>query len=325
MRKYRASLPPLDLLIFFEAAHRVGSFTGCASELHVSQAAVSKRIRQLEEWVGEPLFVRNGKRLLVTESGDRLYQTVGMALEFLRQGLGNLRENAARPLSIAANTVVGMFWLTSQLQSFGLSGDACPTRLTTSDNTNGLLDTQNDLLVIYSDGSIPGWHAARLLDEEMVPMASPSLAAMLAGDPEGSFSQYRNADCPPLLNYLRSAPDWVDWRVWFKALAMKGPDGWPVKTMSTYSQTIGEAIRGNGIALGSVALLHSELEAHRLVPLSRDVLRTQKGYYLCHNENLPLSGDAQRLAEFLVVAANAQRTGTGHLRDIMFDKAAQKV
>ncbi|KUM27749.1 hypothetical protein AU467_15275 [Mesorhizobium loti] len=58
MRKYRTALPPLDLLIFFEAAHRVGSFTGCATELHVSQAAVSKRIRQLEEWVGEPLFVR---------------------------------------------------------------------------------------------------------------------------------------------------------------------------------------------------------------------------------------------------------------------------
>ena len=48
MKKYRTSLPPLDLLIFFEAAHRRGTFTACAEELHVSQAAVSKRIRQLE-------------------------------------------------------------------------------------------------------------------------------------------------------------------------------------------------------------------------------------------------------------------------------------
>lgn len=92
MRNYRSALPPLDLLIFFEAAHRAGSFTGCAAELHVSQAAVSKRVRQLEEWIGEPLFVRRGNRLLVTESGDKLYQTVGMVLEFLRQGLGNLRD-----------------------------------------------------------------------------------------------------------------------------------------------------------------------------------------------------------------------------------------
>jgi LysR family transcriptional regulator, glycine cleavage system transcriptional activator len=174
MRKYRSALPPLDLLIFFEAAHRIGSFTGCAAELHVSRAAVSKRIRQLEEWVGEPLFVRNGKRLLVTESGDKLCQPVGMVLEFLRQGLDNLRENAQRPLSIAANTVIGLFWLAPQLQAFGLSGDACPTRLITSDTSNDLLASKNDLVVAYSNGTIQGWHTILLLDEELTPVASPS-------------------------------------------------------------------------------------------------------------------------------------------------------
>jgi DNA-binding transcriptional LysR family regulator len=84
MKRYRTALPPLDLLIFFEAAHRVGSFTGCAAELNVSQAAVNKRIHQLEKWIGEPLFIRNGKRLAPTQSGEHLYRTVGMALEFLR-------------------------------------------------------------------------------------------------------------------------------------------------------------------------------------------------------------------------------------------------
>jgi LysR family glycine cleavage system transcriptional activator len=306
MRRYRATLPPLDLLIFFEAARRVGSFTGCAAELHVSQAAVSKRIRQLEEWVGEPLFIRNGKRLAVTESGERLYHTVGMALEFLRQGLGTLREDAMRPLSIGAHTVVGMFWLTAQLQAFGLSGDACPTRLVTSDSTGDLLAGKNDLLVLYSNGMVPGCETTRLLDEEMVPMASPALAAALGGDPRGSFEQYLRTDCPPLLNYLRSAPDWVDWSVWFECLSLDGPSGWKIRTMSTYSQTIGEAIRGKGIALGSVALLQSELSAGRLVPLTDHVLRTDRGYYLCCNEGLPLSGEARRLADFLIAAAGVQ-------------------
>ena len=306
MKKYRTTLPPLDLLIFFEAAHRVGSFTGCASELHVSQAAVSKRMHQLETWIGEPLFIRNGKRLAPTESGERLYHTVGMALEFLRQGLGTLREHAMRPLSIGAHTVVGMFWLTAQLQAFGLSGDACPTRLVTSDNTSDLLAGKNDLLVVYSNGIVPGCRTTRLLEEEMVPMASPALAAALGADGKGPFQQYNRTDCPPLLNYLRSAPDWVDWRVWFDALSLKGPSGWNLKTMSTYSQTIGEAIRGNGIALGSVALLQSELAAGGLVPLTKDSLRTDRGYYLCQNESTPLSGEAQRLADFLVTAAQRQ-------------------
>lgn len=306
MKRYRTALPPLDLLIFFEAAHRVGSFTGCATELHVSQAAVSKRIHQLEEWIGEPLFIRNGKRLAPTESGERLYRTVGMALEFLRQGLGVLREDAMRSLSIGANTVVGMFWLTAQLQAFGLSGDACPTRLITSDNTGDLLAGKHDLLVLYSNGMVPGYHVTRLLDEEMVPMASPELAAVMEADGNGPFQQYRRTDAPPLLNYLRSAPDWVDWRAWFDGLSIEGPEGWSVKTMSTYSQTIGEAIRGNGIALGSVALLQSELAAGRLVRLTRDVLRTDSGYYLCHSKSTPLLNEAERLAEFLSAAATGQ-------------------
>ncbi|MCO5084411.1 MAG: LysR family transcriptional regulator [Rhizobiaceae bacterium] len=292
MSKYRSTLPPLDLLIFFEAARRVGSFTGCASELHVSQAAVSKRIRQLEDWIGEPLFVRTGKRVRTTESGERLYHTTTMALEFLRQGLGTAREQAMRPLTIGAHTVVGMFWLTAQLQAFGLSGDACPTRLTTSDNTGDLIAGSNDLLMIYSNGTIPGWHATRLLDEQMVPMASPEVAAKLQGHHASSFAALRGPGLPPLLDYVKGSPEWIDWQAWFGRLKIKGPEGWTVHRMSAYSQTIGEAIRGNGIALGSVALLRTELETKRLVTLGTDILRTDRGYYLCRPASAPIPRSA---------------------------------
>lgn len=306
MKRYRAALPPLDLLVFFEAAHRVGSFTGCAAELHVSQAAVSKRIQQLEEWIGEPLFVRHGKRLRTTESGEQLYQSVGMALEFLRLGLDNLRDTIRRPLSIAANTVVGMFWVAPQLQAFGLSGEACPTRLTTSDNSNALVAGKNDLLVLYNNGQVPGHETTLLLPEEMTPMASPELAQKLNADGSTSFAAFASRDGPPILNYAKGAPDWVDWRVWFSSLSAGSMKDWRSEMMSTYSQTIGEAIRGNGIALGSVALLRTELQARRLVVLSRDVLRTNRGYYLCRDEQSLLSNDAKRLADFLVASAASQ-------------------
>lgn len=306
MKKYRSTLPPLDLLIFFEAAHRRGSFTACAAELHVTQAAVSKRIRQLEDWVGEPLFLRHGTRLQTTESGERLYHSVGMALEFLRMGLTNLREQANRPLSIAANTVVGMFWLAPQLQDFGLSGDACPTRLTTSDNSSALLADGNDLLLLYTDGDIPGWTCTRLLDEEMTPMASPELAARIGARPDKAFAALCGPDAPPLLTYRRGSPDWVDWLFWFKAIDAGRITDWPVRLCSTYSQSIGEALRGKGIALGSMSLLSNELAAGRLVVLSKDVLRTNRGYYLCQDQRVPPTPDAQRLTDFLISRAAAQ-------------------
>jgi hypothetical protein len=79
-----------------------------------------------------------------------------------------------------------------------------------------------------------------------------------------------------------------------------------VDAVSGTVKRIGEAIRGNGIALSSVALLQSELTAGRLVRLTKDVLRTDSGYYLCNSKSAPLINEAQRLADFLIAAAKDQ-------------------
>lgn len=309
MERYRTALPPLDLLVFFEAAYRVGSFTGCAAELHVTQAAVSKRIRQLEDWIGEPLFARSGKRLLKTAAGERLYQSASTALEFLRLGLGSLRESAAKPLSLAANTAVGMFWLTPLLHAFGLSDQACPISLTTSDNAKDLFGRENDLVVAYSSGAVAGWATTRLLDEVLTPLAAPAVAKALRAGKSKRFADLGPAASLPLLNYPRFAPDWVDWKVWFSALGLGGSSRWRMETKSTYSQTIGEAIRGRGIALGSLTLLHAELASGRLVRLSKDVLHSGRGYYLCRPEGASLPRDAENLIRFLTERASEQTAG----------------
>ncbi|EBW1603830.1 hypothetical protein CLF39_26330 [Salmonella enterica subsp. enterica serovar Kottbus] len=206
-----------------------------------------------------------------------------------------------------------MFWLAPQLQAFGLSGDACPTRLTTSDSTDALMGGKNDLLVLYSNGNLPGWKTTLLLHEELTPMASPALARALNADSDRPFSALRSKDRPPILNYIKGAPDWVDWRVWFGSLASGDMKDWHIEMRSTYSQTIGEALAGNGIALGSVALLRSELDSGRLVRISSDTLRTNRGYFLCHDEQSSLSDDASRLAEFLIQrAASPQENGASH-------------
>jgi DNA-binding transcriptional LysR family regulator len=304
MKNYRRNLPPLDMLFFFEAAYRRGSFTSCAAELNVSQAAVSKRIRQLEQWIGDPLFARRGKRLFATSAGERLYQTTSMALEFLQQGITSLREEARRPLSIGANTSIGMFWLTVQLREFGFSGDACPTRLLTSDNLQDLLNESNNLIVTYGAGKIPEWDSILLLEEELAPVASPGLVKELGADAIATLEDITPAVRPRLLNYPRSGPDWVDWRAWFDALSVQGLAHWQIETHSTYSQTIGEAIQGKGIALGSLSLLGAELRAGSLVRLTDDILKTGRGYYLCHAKKFALSKDAKALSDFLIAAAN---------------------
>jgi DNA-binding transcriptional LysR family regulator len=304
MKNYRLGLPPLDTLIFFEAAYRTRSFTASAAELSVSQVAVSKRVRQLEEWVGDALFVRDGKKLFPTASGDKLFQTAAMTLEFLQHGLGALREEAQRPLSIGANAAVGMFWLTPQLRAFGFSPHACPTRLLTSDNPQDLMNGSNDLVVSYGDGSIPGRTATLLLEEVLAPVAAPRVAEEFAG--LKSIKDMPRNRRTKILNYGRAAPDWVDWRVWFQALSLGTLEGWPVEAHSTYSKTIGEAIKGNGIALGSITLLSPELASGSLAVVGTDALRTGRGYYISHSDRAVLSDDARNLVTYLVSAARSE-------------------
>src|SRR6185436_20463417 len=85
-------LPPLDFLRGFEAAARHLSFTRAATELFLTQSAVSRQIQALEEFVGVALFERKHKSLALTDAGKSYYRTVGPVLEQLREATRRLRE-----------------------------------------------------------------------------------------------------------------------------------------------------------------------------------------------------------------------------------------
>src|SRR5690242_21552087 len=85
-------LPPLDLLRGFESAARHLSFTKAASELFVTQSAVSRQIQSLEEFIGSPLFERRHKALMLTAEGQAYYRSVAAALEQLREATRKLTD-----------------------------------------------------------------------------------------------------------------------------------------------------------------------------------------------------------------------------------------
>lgn len=286
--------------MFFEAAYRKGSFTSAATELNVSQAAVSKRLKQLEDWIGEAVFVRGKQRLTPTPAGQRVFQTASMTLEFLQLGLGPMRKEAYRTLSIGAPTGFGMFWLVPWLHSFGLSGQAVPTRLITSDNPHELLDGGNDLVVLYGDGVVPGRTATLLYEERLIPLAAPSYAARY---PDlVSIREIPVHERPTLLNYSRAAPDWLNWRSWFELAAVEGLDRWPVRNMQTFSQTVGEAIDGNGLALGTPLFLHHEIQSGQLVPFGSEIVHTGRAYFVSHSDRLVMTDGTRALIRHLVDA-----------------------
>lgn len=309
MKKYRSFLPPLDALLFFEAAARRMSFTAAATELFVTQAAVSKRIRQLEDFLGVPLFLRDGRRLALTPEGAQLRDNAVMVFDYLETAVRALPGSGGSTVRIAANSAVSLFWLQPRLRAFGLSDRACPINLVTADNIAAQLASENDLAIVYCTGKIDGWRLLPLLEERLMPVAAPDFLARMGLPAEAAFPGDWRGTGPVLLDFPRLAPDWTTWDVWSRRLAQHGMAGeagmagvvdWPRRKCATYAQTIGAALKGEGIALGSTTLLDAELAAGALVALNAPGLDTGSGYYLAHPDKKPPSPMVEPLFKFLL-------------------------
>ncbi|MGK7754347.1 MULTISPECIES: LysR substrate-binding domain-containing protein [unclassified Roseovarius] len=289
MTQDRRDLPPLETLIFFNTVMKRGGFSAAAPELMVSQAAVSKRIRQLEDWLGTPLFDRGARHAVPTDTALRLEEPVRLALDYLAASLDMARAADTSTLRIAANGAMSMFWLYPRLQAFATSSDACNVSVLTADDPTALTADTLDLAIHYGEAPPPGWTGTPLFDETIVPAATPPIAARLADHPD-----------LPLLDYPRLAPDWINWRIWRDRKPASGLTGRSIEICRSYGHSIGRALAGEGIALASLPMLDTLVKTGRLVPVSDDSLTTTRRYWLNHRASAPLSPNALLLQRALL-------------------------
>ena len=288
MTKDRRNLPPLESLVFFNAVMKRGGFSAAAPGLMVSQAAVSKRIRQLEDWLGTPLFDRGARHAAPTETARRLEEPVRLALDYLMSSLDNARAPDGGTLRIAANGAVSMFWLYPRLQAFATSADACNVSVLTADEPNALNAETLDLAVYYGEHPPRGWTGTPLFGETLTPAAAPRITAILADTPD-----------LPLLDYPRLAPNWINWDLWLTRKPGATVKDRPRETCRSYGHAIGRALAGEGIALASLPMLDALVEAGKLAPVGSDALTTARQYWLIQPRNARLSQQGARLQDAL--------------------------
>lgn len=115
----KQKLPPLSTLLTFEAAARHLSFTTAGEELHVTQTAVSRQVRGLEEFLGAALFQRGHRSVKLTEPGQKLLQAVTMGLEHISTAVGEIRNSPPQGhLTVSATIAFASLWLTPRLMEF---------------------------------------------------------------------------------------------------------------------------------------------------------------------------------------------------------------
>ncbi len=267
------STTPLNALRVFEAVARTGSFRAAADQLCVTQSAVSHQIRRLEDWLGTPLFLREGNRTRQLPHAQDLAQSLTRSLGEIDAACQRARARPGRqPLVIAAIPSVAMCWLIPRLAGFRTAHPEVETRVIYAMHGRDINFREAHVAFVFGPRppEAAGVEAIPFLPGTSVPVCSPSLL------PDGR-------DVTPgqmlRLGLLHDA-DTGGWQTWLADAGqpVQAPLAGPI--FEDFNLLRIAALSGQGVALCSSAMIGPDLEAGRLVQLSERAVLNDHGYSL---------------------------------------------
>lgn len=273
---YRRLIPSVTALVEFEAVARLGSFTLAAHELGVTQAAVSRQVKFLEETLGVRLFHRLHRAIELTAEGQELYLVVAESMQKIAGVFDRLTNAPAKQeLVLAATSAFSHFRLLPRLASLKKVLPDLQLQLTTQMFTADLRHKEIDAAVRFGDGAWADGSATFLFDEEVFPVCSPKWLT-LRGTPE-SLQDVANAS---LIESDATSEGWMRWEEWFHAVGFRPLRLSFALRCTLYTDAIQAARYGQGIALGWGRLVHDLLNAGELVRLPVESFKTPDSYFI---------------------------------------------
>ncbi|MET0509220.1 MAG: LysR family transcriptional regulator [Burkholderiaceae bacterium] len=303
-------LPPLDLLATFEAAARLLSFTAAGEERSITQSAVSRQIRALEDDLGVALFQRAHRSLHLTDAGRQLHRTCREVLDQLREAAGRLRSPAARSV-VTLTTLPGLasLWLVPRLSRLMHLQPDIDVRIDVSFAARDLEADGIDLAVRYL--KVDRAQGRQLFEELVVPVCSPKL---LASTPQTAFAAPAQALGSAVLLSLIDGADriaLIDWEPWLRSMDIPDPQPRRVMSFSSYDDVVRAAILGQGIALGRRPIVDELLASGKLVPAfggrEADAVSSACAYFLIVNPRSRVPTATAAVAEWLSREAEETR------------------
>jgi DNA-binding transcriptional LysR family regulator len=273
----RNALPALDLLVGFEAAARHLSFTKAGEELYLTQSAVSRQIKELEDQLGVPLFQRRHRALTLTAPGQQYYAAASQVISTMRTATERLRSQAGRrrPLSVTTTNSFASLWLIPRLAGFTRDHPGIDVRITAETKVQDLESEGLDIALRHGPAALAGPDAVRLFGEKVFPVASPKLLKRLPLDKPADLRHHI------LLHY--DDPDarhpWLHWKTWLEVerIADLRPAG--TLSFSGFEQIIPAAVAGHGVGLGRSPLVKDLLASGELVAPFKSQADPARGYY----------------------------------------------
>lgn len=264
---------PLDSLRTFEAVARRLSFSAAADELFVTQSAVSRQVKALEDALGAPLFNRGTRRVELTAAGELLRQAVLPALDRIDRTVRQIRvSQGRRQVNLSTFASFATLWLMPRLTAFQQQHPDIDIRISASDQMADMEDPELDLVLRYGfDDVVPrgaaGPLAEALFGERLTPVVSPWLLAQSRSGQAPPLAQPADLARHALLEEddLRPSAAYLSWRRWLQHMGqpLLEPRRW-VLLNYTHQQVQG-ALAGQGVALARMAMVHEQLARGELV------------------------------------------------------------
>lgn len=280
-------LPPLNSLRAFESAARHLSYTQAADELNVTQTAISHQVRGLEDWLGMRLFQREGRRVVLTEAGQRLFPAVRDGLDTMNRTVANLTDpNRHRRLTVTTYDSFAAAWLVPKLRFFREQYPDIDIRVATTDTIVDLARADIDVAIRTGYGHWQGMHSECLMREDMSPVCSPRL--LEAGPPLTKPEDLRHH------TLLHDTME-IGWSNWLRAANVDCVDPTRGPHFEHSYLVLQAAINGEGVALGRTALMAEDLRSGRLIqPFTLSLPLSYAYYFVC----LPQALERQRVTAF---------------------------
>jgi DNA-binding transcriptional LysR family regulator len=311
MRHY--DLPPLAQLEAFEAAARALSFTKAADELSLTQSAISRQIKALEEHFEFPLFRRLHRALELTEEGQTLYQSVSELLGALHEVAGRLRKRPeARTVVVTTTPGFAGIWLIPRLAGFTAVHPEVDVRISAQNGFANLNRDDVDVAVRYHTREGVGDGADLLFGEVIFPVCSPRLLR----DPARPLKKPEDLRQHTLLHMeTHAATVLQSWPMWLRALKLEHLVPASTLHFSAYDQLIQAALAGQGVALGRSPLIDTLLRQRRLVAPFRQTLASPRSYFVIQSAAASRKPEVQAFVAWLHREARADAQAPLRLPD----------
>ncbi|ANQ27171.1 LysR substrate-binding domain-containing protein [Vibrio natriegens] len=282
-------MPPLQGLYYFFIAAKEGSFKTAAKNLFVTPAAVSQQIRQLEEFLGTDLFVRQHRKILLTPQGELLFAQAERGFSHIQQGVRLINQDPnPNQLSISTLPSFAHHWLVPKITAFRQRHPELSLLLEPTNELVSFQDSQIDLCVRYGSGNYPNLESQWLMDEAFYPACHPVYQK------EHGIYNIEDLSKAELIEDLW--PD-LDWNMWLERLGQHAAK--PALKYSGSHLVLEAALSLQGVALVKHSLAYQYFRTGKLVRIGDIAIKPKFAYYLCAPKGYLQRPKAQQFAKWL--------------------------